>query len=257
MTVSEDLRDLQVTITPDRVGVLELRRPPNNFFDEDLLHRLAEAADKLSQGDDARVILLCSEGRNFCAGAQHGHEPSESARPAPHVYASASRLLAQPLPIVAAVQGAAVGGGLGLALIADFRVASPASTFSANFAQLGTHHGFGISATLPRVVGQQAALDLLYTGRRLRGQEAHSLGLCDRLSEDVRGEALALATSIASSAPLAIRAIRATMRRELVETFTAATDLESAQQDLLGETMDWKEGVAAMAQRRPPNFVGR
>src|SRR6202035_3326912 len=87
------------------------------------------------------------------------------------LYEEAVRLIAARTPIVAAVQGAAVGGGLGLALAADFRIASPSTRFIANFSRLGLHHGFGITVTLPAVVGQQHALDMLYTGRAVAGEE--------------------------------------------------------------------------------------
>ena len=93
-----------------------------------------------------------------------------------HLYDFAIRLFEQPLPIVAAIQGAAIGGGLGLAMAADFRVAAPEARFAANFALIGIHQGFALSVTLPAVVGQQAALDLLYTGRRVSGAEARALG---------------------------------------------------------------------------------
>src|SRR5205807_9803801 len=96
-------------------------------------------------------------------------------------YEQAVRLVGARKPVVAAVQGAAVGGGLGVALSADFRVASPESRFSANFARLGIHHGFGLTVTLPLVVGHQRAIELPYTGVRLPGEQAHAIGLCDRL----------------------------------------------------------------------------
>ena len=162
--------------------------------------------------------MLCSEGRHFCAGANLGSPGSPADEPR-SLYRQALRLFASATPVVAAVQGAAVGGGLGLALSADFRVASPASRFSANFARLGFHHGFALSVTLPALAGQQTALDLLLTGRRVPGEEALSLGLCDRLVEDgeVRAGARALAAELALSAPLAVRSIRATLRAGLVE----------------------------------------
>ena len=169
------------------------------------------------------------------------------------------RLFATATPVVAAVQGAAIGGGLGLALSADFRVASPSSRFAANFARLGIHHGFGMTVTLPAVVGTQAALELLYTGRRVKGEEAHALGLCDRLAAegDLRNEAHALACEIAASAPLAVRSIRQTMRGELPERVRAATEHEHARQTALFATDDFREGVRATAERRTPNFAGR
>ena len=162
-------------------------------------------------------------------------------------------------PVVAAVQGAAIGGGLGLACSADFRVACPEARFAANFARLGFHHGFGLTVTLPAIVGQQQSMVLLYTGRRIGGEQAASIGLCDLLApaDRVRAEAHALAAEIAVSAPLAVRSIRATMRGDLAGRIRAATDREAAEQDRLRGTADFSEGVRAMAERRPPRFEER
>jgi enoyl-CoA hydratase/carnithine racemase len=160
---------------------------------------------------------------------------------------------------VAAIQGAAIGGGFGLALMPDFRIATPESRFSANFARLGFHHGFGLSVTLPRLVGQQAAMELLYTGRRIKGDEAQKLGLCDRLvpADRLRDEARSLAREIAISAPLAVRSIRETLRGDLAQDIRRATDREKAEQDRLQKTEDWREGTKAMSERREPDFKGR
>jgi enoyl-CoA hydratase/carnithine racemase len=202
--------------------------------------------------------VLCSEGKHFCAGANLGAGSSPADQPRA-LYRQALRLFAAATPVVAAVQGAAVGGGLGLALSADFRVASPSSRFSANFARLGFHHGFGLSVTLPALAGQQAALDLLLTGRRVPGEEAMSLGLCDRLVEAgaLRPETHALAVELARSAPLAVRSIRATLRSGLLERVEAALDLEASEQDRLRGTEDFREGVIASLERRMPRFDGR
>ncbi len=256
--------DVAVSLGDDRVATAEIRRPPANFFDQALIRSLAEAFEQLATGDDCRAIVLCSEGKHFCAGANFGGGArDEGERGAQletgHLYDEAVRLFATPLPVVAAVQGAAIGGGLGLALFPDFRVACPEARFSANFARLGFHHGFGLSVTLPRLVGQQAAMDLLYTGRRVPGEEALALGLCDRLvpADGLRDEALGLAREIALSAPLAIRSIRQTLRGDLADAIRRATDREKAEQDRLQRTADFKEGVRAMAERRTPDFEGR
>jgi len=126
------------------------------------------------------------------------------------VPALATRALRGPRRIAVAYGLGAAGYALGLALSADFRVASPESRFWANFARLGFHHGFGMTVTLPAAVGEQATRDLLYTGRQVRGEEEVALGLCDRIvpSEQIRAEAHALAAEIAASAPLAVRSIR-------------------------------------------------
>ena len=110
----------------------------------------------------------------------------------------------------------------------DFRVATPESRFVANFARLGFHQGFGLSVTLPALVGRQRALELLLTGRDVSGSEALEIGLCDRLTPaDSRGAAFELAAAIAHSAPLSIISIRATMRRSLVADVCTALDTEA------------------------------
>jgi 2-(1,2-epoxy-1,2-dihydrophenyl)acetyl-CoA isomerase len=261
--VTKSFGDVQATID-DHVGVAEIRRPPDNFFDAALIGALADALEWLAR-HGARAVLLCSLGKHFCAGADFTAR-SDNARPigagggARELYDQAYRLFQAPVPVVAAVQGAAVGGGLGLACAADFRVASPQSRFSANFARIGLHQGFALSVTLPLIVGQQRAIDLLYTGRRIGGEEAERIGLADRLaveSESVRPTARELAAEIASAAPLAVIAVRATMRADLAERARAAMDNELAEQAKLWPTADFAEGVRAAAKRRPATFEGR
>lgn len=254
--------DVSVTIGDDHVATVEMHRPPSNFFDTPLIASLAEAYAWVDRGRDGWAIVLCSEGRHFCAGADFGGvsdaEPLEvdSTRA---LYQQAVRLFTAATPVVAAVQGAAVGGGLGVACSADLRVAESGSRLAANFARLGFHQGFGLSVTLPLIVGHQRSLDLLYTGRRLGGQEASQLGLVDRLAPDgqVREVAHALAADIAGSAPLAVRSIRATLRGHLADQVRRATEREDAEQVRLRATADFVEGVAAYGERRPAAFTAR
>jgi len=250
--------DVTVVLDDAHVATVEIHRPPANYFDAALIAQLADAYERLDADLECRAIVLCSEGRHFCAGANLGSPESPADEPRT-LYRQALRLFAAATPVVAAVQGAAVGGGLGLALSADFRVASPASRFSANFAQLGFHQGFALSVTLPALAGQQPALDLLLTGRRVPGKEAHELGICDRLvgDDEVRAGARALAAELAQSAPLALRSIRATLRAGLVDRVEQALEREASEQDRLRETDDFREGVAASLERRAPRFQGR
>jgi enoyl-CoA hydratase/carnithine racemase len=251
--------ELTVELGDDHVATLEFCRPPSNFFSVSLISQIADACDELAAGGRCRAIVLCSTGRVFCAGADFAGAHAIGTPDGSHLYDHAVRLFQQPLPVVAAVQGAAIGGGLGLAMAADFRVAAPEARFAANFALLGIHHGFALSVTLPAAIGQQAAMDLLYTGRRVSGEEAHALGLADRLAPpgQAREHARALAVQIADSAPLAIRSIRATMRGQLADLARAAMARERAEQEQLMQTADWKEGLAAVTQRRPASFTGR
>jgi 2-(1,2-epoxy-1,2-dihydrophenyl)acetyl-CoA isomerase len=241
----------------DHVATVEIHRPPHNWFDIGVMTELADAVLDLDDEPACRALVLCSEGKNFCAGADlKGSDLLDSTTT---LYEQAARLFSNLKPIVAAVQGAAVGGGLGLSLAADFRVASPETRFSCNFARLGFHQGFGISVTLPAVVGQQRALELMYTAADVRGEEARRIGLADRLSptDDVRAAAHEFASEIATSAPLALLSIRETMRGDLAELVRVATARENQEQQKLRGTDDFQEGVAAVAERRPPNFTGR
>jgi enoyl-CoA hydratase/carnithine racemase len=245
------------------VVTVELRRPPHNFFDIGLVREIAGIYEQLDADPECRVILLAAQGSAFCAGADFsGRGPSvipEGGRQSNPLYDEALRLFSCRKPVVAAVHGPAVGGGLGLALSADFRVTCPAARFAANFARLGIHCGFGISVTLPRLVGVQKASTLLYTGRRIGGEEAFAIGLADVLAADgeVRFEAMKLAREIAGSAPLAVASMRDTLRAGLVEQVRQAVAREGAEQVWQFATEDFKEGVAATAARRAPVFHGR
>jgi 2-(1,2-epoxy-1,2-dihydrophenyl)acetyl-CoA isomerase len=251
--------DVTVTLGDDFVATVELHRPPDNYFDLTLIRSLADAYQALDADPRCRAIVLRAEGKHFCAGANLGGDGNGLDGGPGALYREAIRLFEAGKPVVAAVQGAAIGGGLGLACSADFRVGCPEARFAANFARLGFHHGFGLSVTLPAIVGQQHSMVLLYTGRRIGGEQAASLGLCDLLvpADRVRAEANALAAEIAVSAPLAVRSIRATMRGHLADQIRAATDREAAEQDRLRGTADFREGVSAMAERRPPRFEER
>jgi enoyl-CoA hydratase/carnithine racemase len=222
------------------VATIRLNRPPNNFFSFDMISALADALEELDTKDDCRCVVLAADGKNFCAGADFSGNASPYSTA--DLYNAATRLFRTNKPFVAAVNGAAIGGGLGLALSADFRIASPESKFSANFAQLGFHHGFGLSVTLPRLVGEQKAAELLFTGRRLNG------------TAEIESAAFALASEIASSAPLAVESIRATLRNGIADQVAQATQREMAEQTRLKATADFAEGTTAVAQRRPAEF---
>lgn len=246
--------------TEGHIATVELRRGPNNHVSVPLIAEIAEAFEGFDRNADIRAIVLCSDGKHFSAGADlvtrdaEGREVGAGRR---HLYKESVRLVRTGKPIVAAVQGAAVGAGLGLALVADFRVTCSEARFSANFTRLGFHPGFGLTCTLPRVVGESKAALLMYTGRRVPGDEAVAMGLADVLVplEAVRRTATDLATEIAQSAPLAIIATRETLRRGLADEYQKATEREYEEQDWLRKTHDYAEGVKAMAERRLPRFV--
>jgi enoyl-CoA hydratase/carnithine racemase len=259
-------KDIEVTLEEGNVGVVEIQRPPHNFFDIPLINQIADAYDVLDKSDKCRAIVLAAQGKNFCAGANFGAndedtgnaEKSDGGKISGHLYQHAVRIFEAKTPVIAAVQGAAIGGGLGLAISADFRVTCPEGRFSANFTRLGFHPGFGLTYTLPLLIGRNKAAEMFYTGRRVKGDEAVEMGLADRLVslENIRSCALDFAREIAMSAPLAVVATRATVRGDIADQVRAATDHELEEQNRLRLTNDWSEGVKAMAERRAPNFTG-
>ena len=245
------------------IATIEVRRGPNNFIDTDMVAEIADALEVYDRTTDVRAIMLCAEGKHFCAGADFGSRGpdgvSRAAKRGRHLYKEAQRLWRTGKPIVAAVHGAAIGAGVGLAVMADFRVACPEARFSTNFTRLGFHPGIGLTATLPRLIGGQNAAMMMYTGRRLTGEQALAIGLVDYCVplNQVRAKAIEVATEIAGSAPLAIVATRETLRRGLAEAVAQATEREYEEQDWLRNTADFKEGTKAMGERRPPNFQAR
>jgi enoyl-CoA hydratase/carnithine racemase len=250
------------------VTVIEVRRPPNNYFDIALIQEIAGALEALDDDDGCRAIVLAAQGKAFCAGAnfgdgstlnREGQRPGEQSAPVQHLYMEAVRLFRTRKPIIGSIHGAAVGGGLGLAMVADFRVTCPEARFSGNFTRLGFHPGFGLTTTLPEVIGKTKAALMFYTSRRVTGEDAFKMGLADVLvaQDQVRPAAIALAAEIAENAPLGVMATRATMRAGLAERVKAATEHELEEQRRLRMTGDFKEGVKAVAERRVPSFTGR
>ena len=228
---------MSVTTTRDgHVAIVTFARPPHNFADLALIEGIGAAFDAADRDPAVRAILLRSEGRVFCAGADLANanpvgEDAAAAGERNPFYVAAAKLFGVKKPVVAAVQGAAVGAGLGLALVADFRVATPAARFVANFVHLGFHPGFGISAVW---------------------------GLADVLvaADALEASALALAQELAAGAPLAVQSTRATMRGDLHALVERQTDHELAEQQWLQKTADYAEGVRAVNERRPGRFVG-
>lgn len=247
------------------VLVVELQQPPHNHFSLPMIEAVADAFDAAADDVDIRCAVLAAQGRSFCAGANFTGDESENSGgnlgglSTERLYAAAARLCAVELPWIAAVHGPAIGGGLGLALTANLRVTCPEARFSANFGRLGIHQGFGLSVTLPELVGPSKASLVLLTGRRFRGDEATALGLADVCvpADEVRPTALALAAEIAEGAPLATRAINRTLRTGLAERVRQVTRLEAGEQARLARTADAAEGIRSVMERRPGNFVGR
>lgn len=240
------------------IGAIEIRRPPKNFLDYGVLSTVLAMVRRFEATPDCRVILLCSEGKHFSAGADLGEGADPNKPGQPHIYDAAVELFDRTLPIVVAVQGAAIGAGFGLALAADLRVADTSARFSATFTKLGFHHGFGMSVTLPRVVGETKALELLLTGRTTNAEEALRIGLITDIANpsQLRERAMEAAKEIAMSAPLAIRSTYRTQTDGLAQRIREALVHERSEQERLMTTGDFRRGVAAVTERRQPEFLG-
>lgn len=254
----------KVSITTSTHGFVRqivFSHPPHNHATVEVLAGIADALDAADADPAIRATVLTSEGRIFCAGADLAARDGfggSGQDPLREFYTQALRIFAAKKPVIAAVQGAAIGAGLGLAVAADFRVAAPEARFSANFTRLGFHPGFGLTVTLPRLIGVQRAHEIFLTSARYKAEVVAAWGLVDRLSGP--GGALAaahdLAREIAENAPLATVATRATLRLGLIDAVRERLDHEYAQQAVLRATTDYAEGVASVFERRPASFTG-
>jgi enoyl-CoA hydratase/carnithine racemase len=259
MTTNANANAITVTHI-DHVAIIILEHPPHNFVDADVVRELADQLEALDRNENCRAVVLAAAGKVFCAGADLGGSKGAAASDnAAALYTHAMRLFRTTKPIVAAVQGPAIGAGLGLALVADFRVTCEAARYSASFARLGFHPGFGLTTTLPNLIGIQKAALLFYTGRRIDGAQAFAMGIADELvpEAEVRTRAVALAGEIATSAPRAILSTRSELRRGLANKITEGNLREQKFQEAQFATADFKEGIAASSERRAPVFTGK
>jgi enoyl-CoA hydratase/carnithine racemase len=244
------------------VAQIAFHNPPHNYATVALLRGIADALEQLDADPDCRAVVLAAEGKSFCAGADLAAADGiggTSADPLREFYDQVLRLFATRKPVVAAVQGAAVGAGLGLAVAADFRVAAPEARFTANFVKLGFHPGFGLTHTLPRLIGETRAALMMLTAARYKPEEVIGWGLVDRIADAnvLRASAHALAAEMAENAPLSLLATRRTLRGNLLEEVRARLVIEHAEQMKLRTTADHAEGLRAVAERRLGRFVGR
>ncbi len=249
-----------------RIGTITLNRPDErNAMSPELLDAFSAAIAEARKDTEIRALVLTGTGRCFSAGAdlrsslQRKDVSASSTEASFAMYEPFLKVLDVEVPVVAALNGHAVGGGFGLALLADIRIANLESKYGANFARLGIHSGLGISYVLPRLVGAAHASELLFTGRLVTGEEALRIGLVTHATEaaDVLPTARSLARSIAASAPMAVRQMKASIRRGLGWDIREAARREAGLQAASLATDDAKEGIAAAREKREPEFVGR
>ncbi len=249
----------------ERVGLLTLNRPDGrNSMTPEILDAFAVAAGAAKDDAEIRCLVLTGKGPCFSAGAdlktgvQRGEAGALPSERSYAMYTSFLSLLDVEVPVIGALNGHAVGGGFGLSLLCDIRIARRDARYGANFARLGLHSGLGISYLLPRLVGISNASELLFTGRLVDGDEGMRLGLFSRAVDEDRvlPSAMELAQEIAEAAPLAVRSMKASMRRGLGWGVRDAARAEAALQAETLATEDAREGMAALLEKRKPSFRG-
>ncbi|MBI4577470.1 MAG: enoyl-CoA hydratase/isomerase family protein [Planctomycetes bacterium] len=253
------------------VTILTLNRPEaRNAMSADLLAALRAAAAEVSARREVRAVVITGAGGCFSSGADFGTLAGlvqEAGVQGPMGVHAAIRALYEallsvesiPVPTIAAVNGAAVGAGLGLALLCDLRIVAEDARVGVNFTRLGIHPGLGLSHLLTAAVGYERAAELVFTGELVRGAEAAAMGLAREAvsAAEVLPRALELAARVARAAPLAVRQARRSLRLAAGRDAAWVRELESFAQALLGQTADAREGVQAMLERREPEFQGR
>ena len=250
----------------DRIGVITLDRPDNrNSMTPELLDAFARASAAARADGSIRALIVTGTGSCFSAGADFkaGLQRGDDALP-PHersyaMYEAFLSLLDVEVPIIGALNGHAVGGGFGLALVCDLRIAALEGKYGANFVAVGLAPGMAITHLLPRLVGVARASEMLFTGRLVDGAEAERLGIANRAvpSAQVISEATALARAIAANAPFAVRATKAAIRRGFAMEARAAARAEAVDQAASVAMDDAREGMSALLAKRKPEFTGR
>lgn len=251
----------------ERIATLTLNRPEKlNAFTSDMLARLLEALDECEQRDDVAVVIVTGSGRGFCSGGDVGGM-GEAADNRPHVtkdriwneiQAFPKRLANFEKPIIAAVNGAAVGGGMDLALACDFRIAAESARFAETYGKIGLAPGGGGAYFLPRLVGKAMALELLLTADFIDASEALRIGMVNHVFPDgtLQDETRAIAQRIAKLPPMSVRLIKRAVNQSMNADMATAFDLISSHIAVLRSGHDHPEAIAAFKEKRDGNYEG-
>ena len=249
----------------DRIAQITLNRPENrNSMDSQVMPAFLEIVDRVENDRDLRCLIVTGSGESFCTGADFRSSSARNEYEMPHerslsVYEPFLKIQDIRVPTIAAMNGHAIGGGFGLALICDIRIANRGSKYGANFARLGLHTGMSVSYMLPRIVGLPRANELLFAGRLIDGEKAAEIGLANYVVDraEVLPKAWELAREIASCAPVAVRMIKRSVHRGMEWDPRGAAEMEAHCQSRTLETEDAREGIAALLEKREPAFLGK
>jgi enoyl-CoA hydratase len=261
--MNDDFDFKNVALELGQICVLTINRPKAmNALNSDTMREIADALDAVLETDDAEALVITGAGdRAFVAGADIGEFGNledvfggrEMALNGQDVM---STVAAMPIPVIAAVNGFALGGGFELALACDLRVASRSAKFGLPEVGLGLIPGFGGTQRLPRLIGEGRALDLILTGRHVEADEALMLGLVNRVGDDALEEAKKLASVIIKNGPVALGLAKEAVRRGLDVTLAEGLEIEADLFGMVSTTKDMREGTSAFLEKRKPNFKG-
>jgi 2-(1,2-epoxy-1,2-dihydrophenyl)acetyl-CoA isomerase len=251
----------------DRIATITLNRPEKlNAFTGPMIDRWAWALGEAQRDPEVNVVVVTGAGRAFCAGGDVERMGGGVSTPLDHKNALWEKIHRIPKmlelmdkPVIAMVNGVAVGAGMGMALMCDLRIAAEDARFSTGYVKVGLVPGDGDAFFLPRLVGIAKALELLWTGDFVEAREAERLGIVNRVVPASRlpEETYALARRIAAGPQIAIRLMKRVVYQSLRLDLRTHLDLVSSHMVLTRETEDHKEGVRAFQEKRPPKFTGR
>ncbi|GAC84678.1 putative enoyl-CoA hydratase [Gordonia paraffinivorans NBRC 108238] len=265
-TVEKTYETLLVDEVKPGIVTVTLNRPDRyNAMTNTMFREMEQLAWDLDTEDELRVVILTGADKAFCSGYDLA-----DAEELPHLGAlgmldqqeRAARALAalrsMRVPLIAAVNGAAAGGGFSLALAADIRVAGPGAKFNAAFVKIGLSAGdLGVSWLLTRLVGPARASEICFTGRMVGAAEAAELGLVNQVADDAVAGALAIAEQIVTNSPGGVQLSKRALQANLeTGSYAAAIELENRGQALLTRSSDMPEALAAFKEKRPPVFQG-
>lgn len=248
------------------VARLRVNRPPVNALGKELVRELCAVAQSIgpeAESGAIRCVILSAAGKHFCAGADLKERRGisvEEVEPTVDALREMTTAIADiPVPVIAAVQGSAIGGGMELALAADIRIVASSARMGLRETALAIIPGAGGTQRLPRLVGPSAALEWIATGRIFSAEECLRYGVANRVvaDEGLLDAAEQMAREIAANGPVAVRAAKEAIWRGLDEPISAGLELERACYRRTIPTEDRLEALRAFQEKRPPNFTGR
>jgi enoyl-CoA hydratase/carnithine racemase len=248
----------------NNIGTITLNRPDNrNSMDPETMPAFQRILDQVKQDKKLRCLIITGSGNTFCGGADFKSGLLKKGNPFLNqvlldLYQPFLDVGKLKIPVIGAINGHTIGGGLGLALMCDIRVANKGAKMGANFARLGLHSGMAISYILPRLVGLAKANELLFTGSIITGEEAFSIGLVNYAVDKgaVMEKSLALATQISICAPVAVQMMKHSIYQGLDWNPVRAAEMEAHVQSRTFEMEDAREGISALLEKREPHFQG-